>query len=106
MDTVAAFPDIHRYQMLYHFSSTLDVDEAVERIREVSYWFRMENYAQGLVDLRGLLGLKLPWIHWVDGNISQGTEETVKAELTPDVLSELTALFRPEYELLEKLELS
>lgn len=103
LSTIEAFPKVHLYQMLHHFSPTLDVDEAVEGIGGVSYWFRMENYVNGLKGLRSLLGLKMPWKHHEDGNIPEQTEQDVREELTPKVRAQLVEIFQPEYEFLERL---
>jgi len=104
LETAEAFPPMHRYQMLYHFSEVLDANQAAARIRRLSYRFPLELFDLGLSGLGSMVNMSLNPVHRAD-SIPPTTNEKVKDELTAEVRNQLVQIFQPEYALLEELGL-
>ncbi|MBU0846871.1 sulfotransferase family 2 domain-containing protein [Patescibacteria group bacterium] len=101
-------PREHLQRQLYMFSPQYSVGEAAERIRSLSFYFRLEEYTSKLAELGQLLGLDLKEHHVtgrskVDAVVAKGIEDRIRSELTVETKQSLRDLLEPEYELLSAL---
>jgi len=101
IETAINMPPEHRYEILRVFSPDLNIDIARKNIEDLWYYFRLEEYEIGLRWLRQRLGLELPHLHYRDRHDETRIVSLVDNELTPKVLTQLTRIFEPEYQLLE-----
>lgn len=108
LELAEKMPHEHLQRQLYMFSRQYSVDEAAKRIRALSFYFRLEEYASGLVELGQLLGVELKQ-HHVTGRQEIGKETAraiearIQGELTTETKEALRVLLAPEYELLDAL---
>lgn len=102
LEFVNAIPRWRLLRQLSMFSSTLNIDEAVNRIMALSHYFRVENYAVGLTRLSDKLGVELREYKISDPGQSEQVKQRVAAELGT-CRDELRAMLEPEYKLMEAL---
>jgi len=92
-----------RWAQVRHFSPKLDVDEAVEHITALSYYFRLERFEAGLEHLRKAWGLALPHLRIRDTHETPRVEQLIQKELKQPQLVELRKLLDLEYQLMGRL---
>ena len=80
---------------LYMFSNNFDVEEAAQRIKRCNCWLQVSEFSSGVNRLNNLLGTDLKAIHLRSSKIAYEISEKEKEKLT--------ALLRPEYQLIEML---
>jgi hypothetical protein len=91
-------PREHLLRQLYMFSSSFDVDEAVERIRSCAAVLFLDDYERGLQDLSVRLNLPLRAFHK-----RASRRNTVVSQAEVGRLSELLV---PEYDMIDRLQRS
>jgi len=86
-----------RFEILTTFSSTQNLDEALENLFGLSYFLRIENYAQDLEMFNLLTGLNIPVHHFRETRNDEGINKEMHKRLSRKVLKELVEIFEPEY---------
>jgi len=93
---VELLPDVHMLRQLYMFSAEYNVDEALENINNLSYWFTMDNFAEKIKEFGKVLGLNLKTRHVMPSHS--------EFDGMSDELGMLREKLEPEYELWEALK--
>lgn len=98
---VHALPKERLLRQLFMFSENFDVDQAAGRIRALSHYFRVEDYAAGLARLATKLGVGELEMYRVDDPAKSDAVRQRIADELPAIESELRHMLKLEYELLE-----
>ncbi len=93
-DFLHLIPREHRLVQLYNFSPTLNVEEAVEAVKQINQIVFTENFQYGVSSINKKTGLSLKSLH-----IRQN-EYTEK--ISPLVEEQARELLNEEYKFLEK----
>ena len=78
------------------FSHRFNVEEAVERVRKLSYFFFTDGFMQGVAELNEKLGIYLAPIH------VRKTEK--KYTIAEEEMDRLRKMLEPEYQLINLLK--
>ncbi len=97
-DFLERIPKEHLNNQLYMLSENLDIDEALKRIRNLSYFFFTESFERGIEDINRMTGLNLKPIHVRKAKIKYIDINTQKEHLYQ--------LLEKEYKLLQLLKLN
>ena len=95
-DFLELTPRTHLLNQLYTFSASLDVNEALTRMKSLSFYFRMESFNEGVQGLNSMLGINLQPTH--------KKKAPYKAEIANESLQRLRNLLEPEYRFLSSLQ--
>ena len=96
-DFLDRIPRQHLLNQLYMFSPGYEAEEAAERIKQCSYYFFTENYAEGIKEINMTLGLNIEVLQMRKSNRKI-------ININADELSRLREALEPEYRLLELLQ--
>lgn len=95
-DFIERIPSAHLLNQLYMFSKRLDVNEAIENIKNnVSYYFFTENFNRGIDGLSSATGISLKPFHV--------RKASFKAKISSFDISALKEKLNKEYIMLESL---
>lgn len=105
LDFVLRLPSLHRYEQIAMFSKEINLEEAVENVQGVSYYYRLDNFNQATTQLCRILEIPAR-IQYVSGrdsmmesSILPAVNERIEAELAVHHC-ELAELYECEYNLL------
>lgn len=105
LDFTLQLPPYVRYEQIAMFSKRINLEEAIENIQTVSYYYRLKDFVSATTQLCRILGIPVK-IQYASGRIPKEAlsilppiNEKIETELAVH-RSELTRLYECEYKLL------
>ena len=94
-DFIDRIPKKHLLNQLYMFSKDFNINQAIERIKKISFYFFTEDFEEGIKQLNSKTGLNLQPIHILENSYKASISETSKRRLKE--------MLEDEYLLLDQL---
>ncbi len=94
-DFIDRIPKKHLLNQLYMFSKDFNINQAIDRIKKLSFYFFTEDFEEGIGRLNSKTGLNLQPIHILENSYKASISETSKRRLKE--------MLEDEYLLLDQL---
>lgn len=95
-DFIQRIPPKHLLNQLYMFSSNYDINEALENVQRLSYYFFVEDFNSGIVEINRKTGLDLRPIH--------ARKAQYRAEIKNKSLNTLKDMLQREYQFVDSIK--